>query len=198
MFKGTGSARLAAAARRSPGKGEALTSQDSLPQDAPQTRRPAVSYPSDRNAPHIGNIQKFEPFIFSSLRALFPAQNPQPSPFHAHAHSFAQNKNVTRTFPVTSTLFARSCAHERKLTCFFSIACALFRKTTREGVGVGHLLLPNQNIVTQSIPSRRGCAPAGSATGDFVASPYRAAPQNKSPADQIDTKTTRAVSFRDR
>jgi len=66
------------------------------------------------------------PFIFSNLQTLFPAANPQPSPFHALAHSFAQRKNVTPAFPITSELFVRSFAKERNSTPLLSAACGLF------------------------------------------------------------------------
>src|ERR1700691_2659631 len=134
MFRDRASAQLATAPGRSPGKGEIFPSQDRLPQDAERTCDPAASTASASNAACVRNIQQFEPLIFSSLRTLFPAPNPQPSPFHAHAHSFAHRKKVTPAFPITSTLFARSCAGVQHSTPLLSTACALFRKTTREGV----------------------------------------------------------------
>ena len=69
-----------------------------------------------------------QPFVSSSLRALFLAENLQPSSFHALPHSFARRKNVTPTFQVTSPLLPRSLAQERKSTPLLSCACALFRE----------------------------------------------------------------------
>jgi hypothetical protein len=178
MFRVRASARLATPIRRSPGKGRMLASRDRLPQASPRTRNPAASTASARNAAHIGNNQKFELFIFSSLRTLFPAANPQPSPFQTLAHSFTQNRKLTQAFTITSTLFARSFAQERKSTLLFSTACALFCRNGGCAVPV---------IVTQSKERRQvAVARACSLT------------QNKAPADQIDTKTTCAVSLRER
>ena len=67
-----------------------------------------------------------QPFVSSSLRALFLAENLQPSSFHALPHSFARRKNVTPTFQVTSPLLPRSLAQERKSTPLLSCACARF------------------------------------------------------------------------
>jgi len=198
MLRPRASACLATAARTSPSKGKTLASQDRLPQGVPCTCHPAASTASARNAAHIGNIQKFEPFIFSSLRTLFPAPNPQPSPFQALANSLTQNKKLTPAFPITSKPFAHSFARVQYSTPLLSAACALFRKTTREGVGATDLLLPNKNIITQSNFAVRSLAPAGSAAADFVTRPRSAVAHNKGPADKIDTNTSCAVSFRDR
>jgi hypothetical protein len=126
MFRVRTPACLATAIRRGTSRGETFASQDRLPQHAPRTCHPDASSDSARNAAHIGNIQRFQPFIFSNLQTLFPAANPQPSPFHALAHSFAKRKRATPAFPVTSKLFARSLAQERKSTPVLSITCALF------------------------------------------------------------------------
>ena len=198
MLRPRASACLATAARTSPSKGKTLASQDRLLQASSRARHPDGSASSARNAAHIGNIQKFEPVIFSSLRTLFPAPNPQPSPFHVLAHSFTHSKKLTPAFPVTSTLFARSLTRVQYSTPLLSAACALFRKTTREGVGATDLLLPNKNIITQSNFAVRSLAPAGSAAADFVTRPRSAVAHNKGPADKIDTNTSCAVSFRDR
>jgi hypothetical protein len=72
--------------------------------------------------------RKAAPFVSSSLHTLFVASNLQPFLFHALPHSFAQRKNITLPFPVTSALFVRSLAPERKLSLLFSCACALFRE----------------------------------------------------------------------
>jgi hypothetical protein len=189
MFKVGRSARVATAARRSPGIAKALPSQDRLPQDAPRTCHPAASTDSARDAAHVGNIHKFEPFIFSTLRTLFPAPNPQPSPFHAHAHSFTQSKKVTPAFPITSTLFARSCTQERKLTSSFSTACALFCRNG--GVRVTDYGYPKNSTARK--PGRASVVAIA-----WVARPPYLVAQNKGPADQIDTNTSCAVSFRDR
>src|SRR5579862_5306299 len=96
----------------------------------------SVAAATARSLPISGHTQKFGPFLLSDLRTLFPARNPQPSRFHALAHSFTQDKKLTLVFPVTSPLFVRSIAQERKSTPVFSIACALFCRNTGEGVGV--------------------------------------------------------------
>jgi len=103
------------------------------PDAAPQSGRFACAI-LDRLCPTLASIRqnpaerKIAPFVSSDLRTLFPPRNLQPTPFHALAHSFAQRKNITLPFPVTSALFVRSLAPERKLSLLFSCACALFRE----------------------------------------------------------------------
>ena len=78
------------------------------------------------------HIEQFAPCLlavasaFSSLRTLFSAPKLQPSPFHAFRDSWTHRKNITIAFPVTSALFVRSFARERKSTPLLSWACALF------------------------------------------------------------------------
>jgi hypothetical protein len=87
------------------------------PDPVPQTLSPIREDAHER---------KTAPSVFSNLRTLFPAQNLQPSPFQSLPHSFVHHENTTLPFPVTSALFLRSFAQERKLTRLFSCACALF------------------------------------------------------------------------
>ena len=49
-------------------------------------------------------------------------------------HSLTPAEFVTPYFPIVSALFVRSCAMAQLSTPLFSSACALFWKTTREGV----------------------------------------------------------------
>jgi hypothetical protein len=100
--------------------------KDQPAQDAALTCRPADSSEAPRSSTNSGKTRKNAPFIFSSLRALFPAPQPQTPPLHPLAHSFTHNKNLTLVFPFTSALFLRSFAEERKLTSLLSCACARF------------------------------------------------------------------------
>jgi hypothetical protein len=75
------------------------------------------------------------PFIPSSFRTLLRAPIRQPMPYQWLAHSLMQSQNITLAVPVSYALFVRSCAAGRKSTPLLSCACALFAKTTREGVG---------------------------------------------------------------
>src|SRR5579862_8325642 len=96
------------------------------PQDAALSCRPADSAKGPRSSANFGNTRKNAPFIFSSLRTLFPTPNPQTSHLHPLADSFKYSKDVTPAFPVTSALFPRSFAQERKSTPLLSSACARF------------------------------------------------------------------------
>jgi hypothetical protein len=80
-------------------------------------------------------------FLFSVLRALLPAPKRQAPCFHLLPHSFKLLQNVTPIFPITSTLFVRSFAQERRSTPLFSCIPALFR----ENVGMAHasFMLPS-------------------------------------------------------
>ena len=86
----------------------------------------------NQNAPATDSTQQFpqcraiRPLVLSTLRTLFLAPERQPSPFHAFRNSLTHRKNITIAFPVTSALFVRSFAQERKSTPFLSCACALF------------------------------------------------------------------------
>ena len=104
-----------------------------LPHEGVCPRRSSSAAATARSLPISGHTQKFGPFIFSNLRTLFPARNPQPSRFHALAHSLTQDKNLTLAFPVTSKLFLRSLAQERKSTPLLSRACARFCRNGGSG-----------------------------------------------------------------
>src|ERR1700733_7569070 len=71
-------------------------------------------------------VSQFAPLAFSSLHTLFLAPKLQPSPFHAFRDSFTNREKITPAFPITSPLFARSLAKERKSTPLFSCIPALF------------------------------------------------------------------------
>jgi len=81
--------------------------------------------------------------VFSRLRTLFPAAKVQHPCFHPLPHSCHRGRNVTPVFPITPALFARSWASGQVSTPLLSCACALFVKTTREGV---HPSLLNFNL----------------------------------------------------
>jgi hypothetical protein len=58
----------------------------------------------------------------------------QPLYLQSVAHSLTPVQILTPTFPSSCKLFVRSLAEDRKLTNLYSCGCALFCRTTREGV----------------------------------------------------------------
>jgi hypothetical protein len=85
--------------------------------------------------------------LFSVERALFRSRLPrQPQHSQLVTDSFTDTKILSPAFSVTSALFVRSSADERTLTHVLSVVCALFGKTTREGVGVSAKKNPNSNF----------------------------------------------------
>jgi hypothetical protein len=135
--------------------------------------------------PISGHTQKFGPFIFSNLRILFPARNLQPSLFHALAHSFAHDRKLTHASPVTSTLFLRSLAQERKSTPLLSTACARFCRNGGWGVNK-----ERKSASIQALSSR-------STRGNRLGRPGSARPsQNKGAADKIDTGQGAPYAFK--
>jgi hypothetical protein len=112
-----------------------FAAKDRPPEDAAVSSRPgALAAPARINS-NLRQESQMPPFVFSKLRSLLPAQKFQRPYFHPLPHSLQQEQNLTPAFPIISALFVRSCAQERKLTHLFSDACALFGKTTGEGVG---------------------------------------------------------------
>src|SRR5579862_2097474 len=95
-------------------------------QDTALTCRPPNSSVDPRSSTNICNTRRNALFIFSTLRTLFSAPNPQASHLHRVAHSFTSAKNITLAFPFTSALFLHSFAQERKSTPLLSCACARF------------------------------------------------------------------------
>src|SRR5579862_2018996 len=101
-------------------------SRRDLPHEGVRPRRSAVAAAAVPFLPISCHTPKIAPFVLNNLPTLFPARNPQPSRFHALAHSFTREKKPTLVFPVTSKLFVRSLAQERKSTPLLSNACARF------------------------------------------------------------------------
>src|SRR6202044_457929 len=58
--------------------------------------------------------------VFSSLRALLPAQRSQHSYFHSLPHSLKNAQDITPAFSITPALFLRSCARVQYSTPLFS------------------------------------------------------------------------------
>jgi hypothetical protein len=89
--------------------------------------QPATPWSSQRNQESNSRQNaEFASFAFNSLRTLFPAPKLQPSSFHGFPYSLTDGKNITHAFPVTSALFVRSSAQERKSTPLFSCIPARF------------------------------------------------------------------------
>ena len=116
------------------------------PQDAAVSSRPgALAAPagllptSDRSSPNCTCPQEPRRRRARNLRTLFLAQIFQRPYFHLLVHSFNKERNVTPAFPVTSPLFGRSLALERKSTPLFSCACARFCRYV--GVGRASIML---------------------------------------------------------
>ncbi len=65
--------------------------------------------------------------VFNRLRTLWPTRNLQPTYFQSPTHSLQRERKLTHLFTITSPLFVRSSAQERKSTPLVSCACALFR-----------------------------------------------------------------------
>jgi hypothetical protein len=97
----------------------------------------------------LAQVQNATP-LFSGAGTFFsPHVSRQTLPLQAVAHSLASIKIITSTFPIISRLFVRSCARVQYSTPLLSCACALFCKTTEEGVGV----TPNKtSTATSSSP----------------------------------------------
>lgn len=113
-----------------------------LPHQGVSLRRSSSDEAAARSLPTSSHTLRIGPSVFNNLRTLFSARNLQPSRSQALAHSSAQGKKVTLAFPITSTLFLRSFAQERKSTPLFSAACTRF---CRNGG-----CAPSGNMVTQS------------------------------------------------
>jgi hypothetical protein len=183
-----------------------FAAKDRPPQDAASPSHPGTfASParflptSDCSSLNCGCPQAPRRRRVSSLRTLLPAQNFQPTQFQSLPHSLQQEKNTTPAFPVTSELFLRSFAQERKSTPLFSCACAQFRRyvggsernseiqakvTTRRGVAIpsaaeGSLSVPEQRKVSASmrVASPGYTPPIGRLAfpGDAPASDERAA-----------------------
>jgi hypothetical protein len=105
-----------------------LVNKERLLQASDPVRCPASSSAPAHTSPKFHQERGNASFVLNSLRTLFPARNLQPSHSHKLAHSFTHNKNVTAAFTITSPLFLRSFAQERKLTHLFSCIPALFRE----------------------------------------------------------------------
>jgi hypothetical protein len=105
-----------------------LVNKERLLQASDPVRCPASSSAPAHTSPKFHQERGNASFVLNSLRTLFPARNLQPSHSHKLAHSFTHNKNVTTAFTITSPLFLRSFAQERKLTHLFSCIPALFRE----------------------------------------------------------------------
>jgi hypothetical protein len=103
------------------------------PRDAGAATRPSPSPPQPESIANFCQEPQTPPFVFSSLRTLLPMQKFQHLYFHSLRHSLQYEQNITPAFPITPALSLRSSASEQKLTALLSCACALFRKTTREG-----------------------------------------------------------------
>jgi len=98
--------------------------------------------------------QQSEPRVFSSLCALFRTPGPEPPPIQSVASLFLRTKSITIVFSVTSELFARSLAPERKSTPLFSIACTLFCKNT--GGGGLSIFRNSHSLLNQALSLTRG------------------------------------------
>jgi hypothetical protein len=100
-----------------------------------------VAYPGSAIAPApadiSGNLRQesqIHPFVFNRLRTLWSSQILQLAYFQSPTHSLPHTQNVTTAFTITSPLFVRSSAQERKSTPLVSCACALFREMYRGGL----------------------------------------------------------------
>lgn len=100
--------------------------KDRPPRDAAASCRPVTFAAPARINSNLRQESQIRPFIFNRLRTLLPEQKLQPAHFQLLTHSLMHAKNVTAAFPITSTLFLRSFAPERKSTPLVSCACALF------------------------------------------------------------------------
>jgi hypothetical protein len=107
-----------------------FTIKDRLPQDALASSGLGTLVAPPQISSNLGQKSKTRPFVFSRLRTLLPAQKFQRPYFQSLPHSLKYAQNITPVFPITSTLFLRSCACVQVSTSLLSIACALFRKTT--------------------------------------------------------------------
>ena len=136
-----------------------FTVKDRLPQDAVVSSRPVTIATPARISTNPRQESQTRPFIFNRLRTLLRAQKLQIPHFHSLPHSLQQEQSVTRAFPITPALFVPSWASVGVSTPLLSCACALFVKTTREGVGgrtpkipclCAHLRVPSRHSTTSS------------------------------------------------
>jgi hypothetical protein len=107
----------------------ALRTGDPAPgRPSPPRRARLSSTLPPTQAPHSSQERENAPFVFSELRTLSFPRKPQPAFSQQVPHSLPHSANLTAAFPITSALFVRSWAQERKLTPLLSIACARFRR----------------------------------------------------------------------
>src|SRR5580698_8277872 len=115
--------------------------KDRPPHDAAASSRPwTLTAPVSTSSSSVRQESKIHPFVFNRLRTLCSSQILQLAYFQSPTHSLPHAQNITTAFTVTSTLFVRSLAQERKSTPLVSCACALFREMYRGGL---RNMLPN-------------------------------------------------------
>src|ERR1700733_5269519 len=113
-----------------------FATKDRLPHGAATFPRPVTVAAPAGIISDLRQESQMPPFAFSSLRTLLPTQKLQGPHFHPLPHSLKNAQNITPAFPITSPLFIRSCARVQISTPLFSIAHALFVKTTGGRGGV--------------------------------------------------------------
>src|SRR5580658_7391004 len=117
-----------------------VAAKDRPPQDAAVSSRPSTLVAPAGISSKFRQASENCLFVFSVLRTLLSVPKLQAPYFHSLPHSLKLAQNVTPIFPVTSTLFVRSFAQERKLTPLFSCIPALFRE--KVGVARASFMLP--------------------------------------------------------
>jgi hypothetical protein len=128
-----------------------------VPHNLAASRRPDDCFAPTLISSKLSQEPQKWSFVFSRLCTLLTAPKLQAIYFHPLPHSLTFAGKLTAMFPVTSALFVRSSACVQVSTPLCSINCALFAKTTREGVGV-----PIQKISARGSASKAKALPVAS------------------------------------
>jgi hypothetical protein len=159
-----------------------FAAKDRPPHDAAASSRPVTLATPTRTGGNLRQESRIRPFmiavagrfavasllrrseplaktsVFNKLRTLLPAQKLQPAYFQSPTQSLTHTKNITAAFPVTSALFIRSFAQERKSTPLFSSAYARFCRKWGYLQNSVRILTVNILYYLDSLPSPLGAA----------------------------------------